>query len=65
MKLPVTVHVKWAGDTPVIELTDESVMGMGTFTARVVIYRGHYAGMWSNAKGHGGQMFGDVVKTTK
>ncbi len=65
MKLPVTVHVKWAGDTPVIELTDESVMGMGTFTARVVIYRGHYAGMWSSAKGHGGQMFGDVVKSAK
>jgi hypothetical protein len=30
MKLPVTLHVKWAGDTPVLELTDESVMGIGT-----------------------------------
>jgi hypothetical protein len=65
LKLPVRAHVKWAGDTPVIELTDESVMGMGTFTARVVIYRGHYAGMWSSANGHGGQMFGDVVKSAK
>jgi hypothetical protein len=63
--LPVTLHVQWAGDTPVLELTDESVMGMGTFTARVVIYRGQYAGTWSSANGHGGQMFGDVVKSTK
>jgi hypothetical protein len=65
LKLPVRVHVKWAGDTPVIELTDESVMGMGTFTARIVIYRGHYAGTWSSANGHGGKMFGDIVKSAK
>ncbi len=65
MKIPVELHVKWAGDTPVLELTDESVMGMGTFTVRLVIYRGHYAGTWSAANGHGGQMFGDVVKTAK
>lgn len=65
MKIPVELHVKWAGDTPVIELTDEPVMGMGNFTVRLVIYRGHYAGTWSGGNGHGGQMFGDIVKTAK
>src|SRR5262245_25541773 len=30
--VPVQLHVKWAGDTPVLTLTDESVMGMGKFT---------------------------------
>jgi hypothetical protein len=65
IQVPVTVHVKWAGDTPVIELTDEAIMGMGTFTVRIMLYRGHYAGSWSAANGHGGQMFGDIVKPAK
>jgi len=64
MKMPIPVHVKWAGDTPVITLTDEMVAGMGKFTVRLVIYRGQYAGMWSGADGHGGgQMFGTITKT--
>jgi hypothetical protein len=62
VKIPVSLHVKWAGDTPVLFLTDESVAGMGKFTVRVVIYGGHYAGTWNGGKGHGGQMFGDIVK---
>ena len=64
MKVPIAVHVKWAGDTPVMTLTDEMVAGMGKFTVRLVIYRGQYAGMWSGADGHGGgQMFGTITKT--
>jgi hypothetical protein len=63
VKMPVSLHVKWAGDTPVLFLTDEAIGGMGKFTVRIVIYGGHYAGTWSSSKGHGGQMFGDVVKT--
>jgi hypothetical protein len=62
VKMPVSLHVKWAGDTPVLFLTDESIAGMGNFTVRIVIYNGHYAGTWSSSKGHGGQMFGDIVK---
>ena len=68
MNLPV----KFAGDTPVISLTNFSVPGFGTFTARVVIYNGSYAGTWSstaaNTSGpganlpHGGMLFGKVVK---
>jgi hypothetical protein len=59
--LPVPVAIKWAGDTPVITLTDFSIPGMGTFTARVLLYGDQYAGTWS-AKDHGGQMFGKIVR---
>src|SRR5579862_9368026 len=45
--LPIPVNIKWAGDTPVIEVTDLSIPGMGTYTARVVLYRDRYAGTWS------------------
>ncbi|MCC6392363.1 MAG: hypothetical protein IT167_17320 [Bryobacterales bacterium] len=57
--IPIPVTVKWAGDTPVITLTGTTIPGLGTFTARVLFYRGHYAGYWDN-KGHGGQMWGVV-----
>ena len=65
VKIPVSLHVKWAGDTPVITLTDEPAAGMGNFTVRIVVYRGQYAGTWSGAKGHGGQMFGSIVKASQ
>jgi hypothetical protein len=58
--LPIVVQVKWAGDTPVITLTDMPVPLMGTFTARVVVYGDRYAGIWDGGD-HGGQMFGRVV----
>jgi hypothetical protein len=59
---PVPVNVLWAGDTPVLTLTDVGVPGMGAYTARVLVYRGQYAGTWSNQKGAGGQMFGKLEK---
>jgi hypothetical protein len=58
--IPVPVTIKWAGDTPVITLTDVSVPGMGSYTARVILYRNQYAGTWSGKKG-GGQIFGKIV----
>jgi len=58
--LPIPVNIKWAGDTPVIEVTDMSIPGMGTYTARVVLYRDRYAGTWSG-KDPGGQLFGAIV----
>jgi hypothetical protein len=58
--LPIPVTIKWAGDTPVIEVTDTGIPGMGTYTARVVLYRDRYAGTWSG-KDHGGQLFGAIV----
>lgn len=59
--LPIPVTVKWAGDTPVIEITDFGIPGMGTYTARVVLYRDQYAGTWSGQNGVGGQLFGKIL----
>jgi hypothetical protein len=61
--VPIPISVKWAGDTPVITLTDLSIPGFGTYSARVVLYRGQYAGTWSGQKG-GGQLFGKIVRGT-
>lgn len=62
--LPIPVTIKWAGDTPVITLTDMSIPGVGTYTARVLLYRDQYAGTWSGKNG-GGQMFGRIVRNQK
>jgi len=59
--VPLPLQIKWAGDTPVITLTDQALPGMGTYTARVLIYRGQYAGTWSGRNG-GGKIFGKIVK---
>ncbi len=59
--LPLPLKVRWAGDTPVITLTDLSIPNLGTYTARVLIYRDQYAGTWSGGE-VGGQMFGRVVR---
>jgi len=58
--VPLPVQIKWAGDTPVITLTDLAIPGLGTYTARVLLYADQYAGTWSS-KGHGGQLFGKIV----
>ena len=60
LPVPIPVVIKWAGDTPVITLTDMPIPGFGTYTARVVLYRNQYAGTWSG-KNNGGQLFGKIV----
>jgi hypothetical protein len=57
--IPLTLPIRWAGDTPVICVDDMMIPGLGTFTARVMIYRGHYAGFWTGAD-HGGHLFGVI-----
>ena len=59
--VPLPLPVEWAGDTPVVELTDLTIPGLGTYTARVLFYRDEYAGTWKG-KNAGGQMFGKIVK---
>ncbi len=49
--IPLPLTVRWAGDTPVITLTDLAIPGLGTFTARVLIYGDQYAGTWRRAGG--------------
>jgi hypothetical protein len=69
--IAMNLPVKFAGDTPVISVTNLGFPGFGSFTARVVIYNGTYAGTWAStgaaaggkpAVPHGGMMFGKVVK---
>lgn len=62
--IPLTLPIRWAGDTPVICVDDMLIPGLGTFTARVMIYRGHYAGFWTG-KDHGGHLFGVIEPAKK
>ena len=61
VNVPVPVQVKWAGDTPVITLDKVSIPGMGTYSARVLVFDKTYAGTWS-AGDHGGMLHGLVQK---
>ncbi len=58
--IAIPLEVKWAGDTPVISLTRLTIPGLGTYTARVLIYGDQYAGTW-DAGDHGGHMAGYLV----
>jgi len=58
--LPVVVPVAWAGDTPMVSLTDVSLPGLGEgFSARVLFYDERYAGTWDHGE-YGGLMFGAI-----
>ena len=61
MTVPLPLTVKWAGDTPVITLTDLAIPGLGHLYRAVLIYRGQYAGTWS-AGDHGGELWGHIEK---
>ncbi len=61
--LPIALPIKWAGDTPVITVDNVGFPGIGSYNARVMIYKDEYAGTWGSADGgHGGQMFGTIEK---
>jgi hypothetical protein len=61
--VPMPLPVKWAGDTPMVTLTDLSIPGLGTYTARVLFYKDQYAGTWSaTGKNHGGTLWGKIAK---
>lgn len=59
--LPVVVTMLWAGDTPIITMTDVTIPTLGTFTARVFFYGDRYAGTWQHGQ-FGGHMFGRIQK---
>lgn len=63
LSVPVPVEVKWAGKTPVITLDNITIPGLGTFSSRVVLDQGKYAGTWTHDK-VGGHMFGKIVPLT-
>ena len=61
--VPLPIEIKWAGDTPVITMTRFTIPEMGTFSARVVIYEGRYAGTWQHDS-VGGHLFGAIREAT-
>ncbi len=62
--LPLTLPIRWAGDTPVITVDNMGFPGLGTYTARVMIYADHYAGFWSGGD-HGGHLFGVIERVKR
>jgi hypothetical protein len=62
MRITLPLPVKFAGDTPMISLTNFMVPGFGSFSVRLVFYDGGYAGTWSAGADHKGKMFGKIVK---
>jgi hypothetical protein len=60
--VPVVVRMAFADDTPIILMTDASIPGMGTFTARVFFHGDLYAGTWEHAGRGGGHMFGRIER---
>jgi hypothetical protein len=62
--VPMPLEIKWAGDTPIITLTNLAIPGLGTFTSRVVLYENRYAGTWQHGK-VGGHLFGKIEKVTE
>lgn len=62
--VPMDLQVKWAGDTPMISLTNLTIPLLGTFTSRVLIYGDRYAGTWQHGK-TGGHLWGRIEKIKK
>jgi len=61
--LPVVVPLVWAGDTPMVSITDFAIPGLGDeFGARVVFYDNRYAGTWDHGE-YGGLMYGTISPT--
>lgn len=62
VKLPITVPVVWADETPMVSLTDFAFPGLGSgFSARVLFHGDRYAGTWQH-NNVGGCMFGRIEK---
>lgn len=59
--LPLVLPVEWAGETPVISMTDFTIPGMGTFSCRVLFHKDRYAGTWQHGE-KGGHMWGLIEK---
>ena len=63
-KLPITVPIEWAGDTPLVSLTNANLPGLGDgFSARVMFHENRYAGTWQHGA-IGGHMFGRIERAT-
>ena len=62
VRVPITLKVLWAGDTPMVSLTNLAIPGLGEgFTSRVLFYDDKYAGTWQHGD-VGGHLFGTIKK---
>ncbi|MCA8982787.1 MAG: hypothetical protein R3C12_02095 [Planctomycetaceae bacterium] len=59
--MPIPVPIEWAGDTPVVSMTNFTIPGMGTFSCRVLFDKDRYAGTWQHGE-KGGHMWGRIEK---
>jgi hypothetical protein len=57
--LPLTLPIRWAGDTPLIVVDNVGLPGFGTVSARVMFFDGRYAGYWKHGE-QGGHLFGVI-----
>ena len=62
--LPIVVPMRFAGDTPMISISDLTIPTLGTFTARVFFHGDRYSGTWQHGE-YGGHMFGKIEKTNE
>ena len=61
--VPVPVQMHWAGDTPVLSVTDLELPLVGSeFSARVLFDGDRYAGTWAHGQ-VGGHMWGMIEKS--
>ena len=63
VRIPVTVRVVWAEDCPIITLDETPLPGLGTYAARVMIYKGFYSGAWFGTN-YGGILSGQITHPT-
>jgi hypothetical protein len=62
LTLPITVPVVWAGDTPMVSLSDSTLPGLGSqLSAKIIFDEGRYAGTWQHGK-FGGHMWGRIER---
>ena len=60
--LPITVPVVWAGDTPMVSLSNSTLPGLGNqLSAKVIFDGGRYAGTWQHGK-FGGHLWGKIER---
>ena len=62
LTVPIAVRMQFVDDTPMIVMTDTTIPGMGTFTARVLFHGDQYAGTWSHVGSAGGYMYGRIER---
>lgn len=61
--VPVPVRVVFAEDMAIITLTEMNLPLLGTYSARVMIHRGFYSGVWYSLKNnYGGVLAGRILK---